>query len=225
MRNLTYSLAILACFAFAHRTADAAIFFGYGVGSGGEPVAGDEIFVSQRGILTISVYFVESPGDTRLTDGGVASFNFFADFNTDFGNVESVAVRSELANHPFVPPIATVNAGTLHLAGTPITFPVGLKPLPAGPKRVELGTIQLNVTGPGITTFNNFRGPIAEDNGLGGDAPADIVFIDNEIFAGSPTLIVNSTAIPEPSSVLAIAGIIGLGAIRVRRRRRSRKVA
>ena len=59
-----------------------------------------------------------------------------------------------------------------------------------------------------------------DNNGLGSPS---FEIIDNEIFNVVPPPIfrvISATAIPEPSSFVAIAGLLCLGAVRLRRRRK-----
>ena len=113
------------------------------------------------------------------------------------------------------------------MAGTDATFINGVAPAP-GTNYVELGSYMFQVTSAGIEDFvftDPDPGAGVDNNGLGNPT---FEIIDNEIFNTIPPptfRVIAATAIPEPSSFLAIAGMLGVGALHLRRRRRKAKNA
>ena len=223
MRILSISALLFALMA---PVAQGALFLGFGV-NGSDPIATNEVNAFVNDILTINVYLVENDiptVDTRLEDNGVLQFDFVAEYQNTFGNVTSVNASSDF-------PILQINdinaAGfptpNFRMAGLEASLLNGVEPNP-GERFVELGTYMFQVTSAGITEFvfnDPDPSPGNDSNGLG-DPSFEI--IDAEIFPNPgplPTFrVVSATAIPEPSSFLAIACLFGVGALHLRRRRR-----
>lgn len=231
MRTFSVS-ALFLLFALAVQPAQGAIFFSYGV-DGSDPLPTNDITVFVGEVLTISVFFEEddTPGpDTRLSDDGVLSFDFIAEYETTFGEV--TATQHDLSFPNFAGSTFDNNAVQpfLRIAGTApgVTDPFnpntdGVLPDP-GDRFVELGTFTFQTNTVGSTDFE-FMDPFpapSEDNRLGAPSEAGI---DAEIFGAIPAPIftVNAVAIPEPSSVVAIATIFGIAAVGARRRRHRRR--
>ncbi len=231
MRFLSYLTGLFVFALIAQPSAQAAIFFGFGV-NGSAPLATNEVNAFVNDLLTINVYLVEDDiplPDTRLTDNGVLNFDFVADYQNTFGNVTSVMTSNAFPVFQIeqINEVPSPSFSNFRMAGTEASFINGVEPDP-GTRYVELGNFMFQVTDAGITEFvftDPDPSPGVDNNGLG--APS-FEIIDTEIFVTIPPpmfRVVSATAIPEPSSFAALAGLLCVGALRLRRRRKAKSAA
>lgn len=195
----------------------------------------------------ISVFVVQRGGDTRLSEFGLFQSSFQASFDPTAGQVTSI-ISDSLPFEGGVNPPTPLNRftvgpdasfdndlGLLNLGGSldvdDSRFQAGDIP-GLGTGSAFVGFFDFQVTGDAPISFT-FTDPNPSDSfsnnslygRLIGDGPMTEGFddLDPEFFpGGGPSnvfLTINATAIPEPSSVIALTAICGLGLVRRRRRR------
>ncbi|WP_167547010.1 PEP-CTERM sorting domain-containing protein [Stieleria maiorica] len=160
-----------------------------------------------------SVFLFETAGDTRLSATGLNTAGFQANFNTGLGTVSNPTTD---AGFGFAPPATVDNASGTVVAGGGVNLFSPARP-GRGTGNALIGFFDYTIEQRGTTTFT-FTDPnpgSTADNVLD-DAPA-FTDLDPEVFANPGTITVVS-AVPEPSTILALGGLAGCAMLRRRRR-------
>ncbi|MEL6107717.1 MAG: PEP-CTERM sorting domain-containing protein [Planctomycetota bacterium] len=208
------NLVLAFCFVFALSCCgkvEAAISFGFALDENppGLPLTTDFV-VSVNQTVRISVHAIESGGDTRLTDSGLISAGFQANFNNEFGMVTGAQI--DMSN--FSGPVVIDNAGgNVSMSGGANLFNA-IRP-GEGIGSTRIGFFDYEFSSPGVTTFTLVDPDGALANNVLDDAPA-FTDLDPELFAVSQSF--TFTAIPEPSSAGMLLVVAGFSVAKRRRR-------
>ena len=219
--------------------AHAGLVLGFSVNGAAPTIGTSAVSADINDILNIDVYMIEvdTPvADTRLTDRGLLGYNVGTTYNTGLGTVNSVTVAA-----PWQLPVIDNNtpgsfqaSGGAPFVGPPFRGVLDSTDAGTVNRGVLMFSFQYQGTSSGRTdfTFNDFDPDGAStDFSLGNSTTENnFVRIDDELFpvntnsGANPVFSVNVAVIPEPSSVLVFAGLIGAGfAVNRRRKRQSPK--
>lgn len=202
---------VLACCG----SADAAITFGFALDENppAEPITTDFV-VSVNQTVRISVHALETGADTRLTDHGLISAGFQANFNNEFGMITGAQI--DMSN--FSGPVVIDNtAGNVSISGGANLFSA-LRP-GEGVGSTRIGFFDYQFSSAGVTTFTLVDPDGALANNVLDDSPA-FTDLDPELFAVAQSF--TFTAIPEPSSAGVLLLIAGFSLTQRRRRKQPR---
>ena len=195
--------------------AEAAITFGFALDENppAEPITTDFV-VSVNQTVRISVHALETGADTRLTDHGLISAGFQANFNNEFGMITGAQI--DMSN--FSGPVVIDNtAGNVSIGGGANLFSA-LRP-GEGVGSTRIGFFDYQFNSAGVTTFTLVDPDGTLANNVLDDSPA-FTDLDPELFAVAQSF--TFTAIPEPSSASVLVLVAGFSLTQRRRRKRTR---